>query len=501
MTAQPPHVSPSNEERSYLVLRIVVFISGLLFYLLDYVPVAAISQRTMMAVGLASIAVGTAIMFAGMVRGISVAKMMVWAAPVDFVAFAFFSALAGPLDPLFPVGILFAVLFAMVLPRQQAIPLAIAVGVSYLVGNAFSPAHTALTLSLAAFKCLLIGLIGVLVSGTVERMRLREHDVARVVAEREAVNAQLERRVSELQAVSEITEVIHSSLDFDEVGALVLDIISKVINIEALCVFVLDQEKSEALFSASVGIPRDPGDASGSEFRLADIESHFTCLRVFDHGSLSVLFCAPGDEIERLTEDDRLVIHAVASEFVVAVENSRLYKLTRRLAVTDELTGMSNYRYFQQRLDDEIVRAKRYEKHLSMLMMDADNFKDFNDRYGHIAGDRALAEFAQILASLVREVDVVARYGGEEFAIILPETDAAGAYVVAEKIREALSDHTFADADGRRCCTLTVSIGIATFPTYAHDRESLLREADDALYRAKDSGKDRVCTPIRAREA
>ncbi len=161
-----------------------------------------------------------------------------------------------------------------------------------------------------------------------------------------------------------------------------------------------------------------------------------------------VLFCSTAEDMEGLTDEDRIVIYALASELVVAVENSRLYKLTRRLAVTDELTGMSNYRYLQQRLDEEVTRAKRYGKHLSLLMMDADDFKGFNDRYGHIAGDMALAEFGGVLASIVREVDVVARYGGEEFAIVLPETDAAGAYVVAEKIREAIASHLFPDADG-----------------------------------------------------
>jgi diguanylate cyclase (GGDEF)-like protein len=185
----------------------------------------------------------------------------------------------------------------------------------------------------------------------------------------------------------------------------------------------------------------------------------------------------------------------VASELVVAVENSRLYELTSRLAITDELTGLANYRHLQLRLDEELARAKRYGKHLSLLMLDADHFKEFNDAQGHVAGDVALAELGSIMGGLVREVDVAARYGGEEFSVVLPETDVAGAYVTAEKIREAIEVHEFADAEGQRTCRLTVSIGLASYPAHGQDKDSVLREADDALYHAKRGGKNRVRAP------
>jgi len=102
-----------------------------------------------------------------------------------------------------------------------------------------------------------------------------------------------------------------------------------------------------------------------------------------------------------------------------------------------------------------------------------------------------------VLSGAVREIDIVARYGGEEFSIALPQTDAAGAFVVAEKVREAVRTHQFKDTLGVQCCSLTVSIGLATYPTHAPDKDALLREADDALYRAKNGGKDRVRTPLR----
>lgn len=487
----------TNDERTYLVVRTVVVVVGIGFYIFGYLPTQQPSERTLMAWGLILSAVPTVLMFLSVARRAwPVSTMMLWVAPADFASYTILSSLTTVLDPMFPIAVIFATLFAMTLRRRQANLLSIGVAASYFYGNLLSRPNMPLAMALTSFKALLIVVISILVSSAVERRRARERDVERAIAERELANEQLERRVHELQAVSQITEAIHSSLDLDEVGVLVLDIMSKVLHIDALCVFVLDEEKNETLFSASVGVPREGGTTEAGP-ALADIESHFTCLRVFSHDGSTVLFCAPGDDVERLTEDDRLVIHTVASELVVAVENSRLYKLTRRLAVTDELTGMHNYRFFQARLDEEIGRAIRYEKHVSLLMLDADDFKGFNDRYGHIAGDRALAEFGGVLAGLVRGVDVLARYGGEEFAVLLPETDAAGAYVVAEKIREAFSAHVFADAEGTRCCNLTVSIGVATYPDHADDKEALLREADDALYRAKNGGRDRVCAPAR----
>jgi diguanylate cyclase (GGDEF)-like protein len=211
-----------------------------------------------------------------------------------------------------------------------------------------------------------------------------------------------------------------------------------------------------------------------------------------DRGGLMVIFCASGERLERLGSEDRLVLTSVANELAVAVENSELYKLTRRLAITDELTGLFNYRYLLERSEDEIGRAKRFGRSLSLLMIDADEFKVYNDTHGHVAGDVALAELAQTMREAVRDIDIVCRYGGEEFAILLPETDGEGAFVVAEKVREAVAAHAFQNGDGQRTEQLTVSIGLSTYPGTAADREDLLRRADDALYVVKRSGRNRV---------
>lgn len=501
MTSEQPVIRMGDEERTYIALRVVALAVGIALYALGYLPVRLPSQRGLSLWALILIGVGTVIVLAAALEGRRpVSRMMLWVLPLDLVGVGVYTWIVSPQDALFGLCILLVVLYSMIVSRPAAIFVACAMAAAYLGGHLIAAVETPVGFTLVGLESLTIGLVGVVASNSIERQRERENEVAAAIEEREQVNEQLARRVGELQAVAEITEIIHSSLDFDEVGTLVLEIIAKAVGFSSLAIFVLDKEKSETLFSAGVGIVRRAGMRDDDALGLGEVEDHLTCQRVFDHGSTMVLFCGAAEDIDNLSDEDKLVVYALASELAVAVENSRLYKLTRRLAVTDELTGLSNYRHLQQRLDDEILRAKRFGKSLSLLMLDADDFKSYNDSYGHVAGDEALAEFAGVLRSALREVDLPARYGGEEFAVILPETDAPGAFVVAEKIRESFANHAFPGGEGGRSCTLTVSIGVATYPTYASDQDSLLREADDALYRAKTGGKNRVCTPRRPSE-
>lgn len=355
--------------------------------------------------------------------------------------------------------------------------------------------HTSSITSKAGVLIILGGVVAYVTSKQVENQERLEAQ-GREVSE---LNDRLERSVAELRAVTEITELIHSTLEVETVGATLLEILEKVINIPAGSLYVVDKAKQETIFSASSLGAASSRTYSGLELAgalpVGSPDSALSCIELVDHNQILVVFCADSAAIDGLSPDDRIVLSAVASELVVAVENSRLYRLTKRLAITDELTDLYNYRYLQQRLDDEMGRADRYSKRLSLLMLDLDDFKRINDTYGHIVGDQVLAEVGQLLKSTVREVDVVARYGGEEFTIILPETDASGAFIVAEKIREAISMHRFPDAEGGHSIHLTVSIGLSSYPVHAYDKESLLRSADDAVYHAKESGKDRVRAP------
>ena len=164
----------------------------------------------------------------------------------------------------------------------------------------------------------------------------------------------------------------------------------------------------------------------------------------------------------------------------------------RRLAVTDGLTGLYNHRYFQEKLDSEVLRAERFNTPMSLLMLDVDYFKKFNDTHGHPAGDEVLKRMAFLLVENVREVDTVARYGGEEFVIILPQTDKAQAMAVAEKIRSIVEETKFPNEQTQPGGQLTTSIGVGSLPDDGHTAADILHKADDALYSAKETGRNRV---------
>lgn len=172
---------------------------------------------------------------------------------------------------------------------------------------------------------------------------------------------------------------------------------------------------------------------------------------------------------------------------------ARARSLLIEKANTDAVTGLNNHRHFQERLAVEFSRAARYGSRLSLVMIDIDHFKLFNDMNGHPAGDDALREIAAIVSAQVRDVDIAARYGGEEFAIILPETGYPQADILAQRIRQAAEEHVF-ERTSPQCRSLTVSIGVAEFPSHCSDKASLLRAADGALYRAKMMGRNMVVT-------
>jgi diguanylate cyclase (GGDEF)-like protein len=168
-----------------------------------------------------------------------------------------------------------------------------------------------------------------------------------------------------------------------------------------------------------------------------------------------------------------------------------------RLATTDALTGMLNRRAFFDRYGVEFRRSMRYGRPLAVIMIDLDDFKVLNDRWGHPFGDYMLSEMARVISSNVRESDVIARYGGEEFVLLLPETTREAAAVVAEKLRVAVDGHEFRSEDlpsrGSAAEHVTISAGVTALPTATPvDSDELVSRADRALYRAKRSGKNRV---------
>jgi diguanylate cyclase (GGDEF)-like protein len=189
-------------------------------------------------------------------------------------------------------------------------------------------------------------------------------------------------------------------------------------------------------------------------------------------------------------EDDLRLLGAIAAHAAMALRNADRYEEMLERAQRDALTGLANHGHFWKSLETEVKRASRYGRPLSLVMLDVDHFKAFNDERGHLEGDHALATVARELAERSRVHDLPARYGGEEFAVLLPETDAAGAASFGEKIRAAVE--CLGIASPAEEGVLTVSVGTATLPGDEVDASALVHRADEKLYEAKAAGRNRV---------
>ena len=184
-------------------------------------------------------------------------------------------------------------------------------------------------------------------------------------------------------------------------------------------------------------------------------------------------------------------LQTLARQAAIAVENVQLHTEARRASITDPLTGQWNYRYLSMMLNQEVERANRFQRPLSVAMLDLDHFKRVNDTFGHAKGDAVLREFAQRVSGQIREVDTFARYGGEEFVLVLPETTRGGAERLAQRIATVVHEHPFC-AESDHTVAITASIGVAVFPINGSTAPLLLRAADKALYQAKRDGRNRV---------
>jgi diguanylate cyclase (GGDEF)-like protein len=192
---------------------------------------------------------------------------------------------------------------------------------------------------------------------------------------------------------------------------------------------------------------------------------------------------------------DLSVIDLVAPQIALALERAEWQQRANQfqlMSITDPLTGLHNRRYLEARLAEELSRSKRYNYPLSFMMIDIDDFKLYNDRNGHQAGDRALEITAQCLHAVLRKVDVASRYGGEEFSILLPQTSLEEAGVIADRIRRKIMTTAFPHGKSQPLANVTVSIGLSTFSPSLDSAEAIVRAADRALYHAKNHGKNRA---------
>lgn len=191
-----------------------------------------------------------------------------------------------------------------------------------------------------------------------------------------------------------------------------------------------------------------------------------------------------------LSKEDHEFLETLSASIVTIIKNFQLYEKQKELATIDGMTGLFNHRYFQETLSREISRAQRYGDTLALLYMDIDHFKKFNDTYGHQVGDEVLKIVSRTIRRNLRDSDIPCRYGGEELVAILPGTDLKGGSIAAEKIRKAVQSLDL-PVNGKTV-KITISVGVASYPINATDKQSLIEAADEALYLAKEGGRNQV---------
>jgi len=249
----------------------------------------------------------------------------------------------------------------------------------------------------------------------------------------------------------------------------------------------LDEDKIFSIFRMSLERFLKVSDCRflKSELELTKFRD-YTVLPLTIHKNTLGYLVAGGIDIKDIEE-----FNILAQQFLFGIKRALLYKEVQETAITDSLTQVCSRRYFMERLTEELLRSGKFKLHLSFVMIDVDNFKNFNDQYGHLVGDAILREVARAVKETIRSMDFIGRYGGEELCIVLAETDKAQALLAAERIRQAVEGRSVRVYD--EVMKVTVSVGISTYPEDAQSDKSLIEKADKALYQAKLSGKNKVC--------
>ncbi len=340
------------------------------------------------------------------------------------------------------------------------------------------------------------------------------------VAESEVIR---KNRLKSFNALEDVYRSLAPVLDRDELYETILAKSSELVGAERGTLMILDNKDNVLTVKASVGIDRKITDdlrikagegisgatvANGIPVVVKDIEleapqrknmpayktkSFISLPLKFDNRVIGVINIADKVSGEVFSEEDLHLLVTFANYASIALERGAYYSMSEELkllSMTDPLTGLFNRRYFHERIFEEIERVKRHSECFTTFMIDIDNFKGFNDRYGHTVGDEVLKSVARTIRDAVRSMDVVARYGGEEFAVILPHTSKRDSEEIAERMRKDIEKN--AVATGGLPARPTVSIGVAEFPHDAGNIDDLINRADRAMYIAKRLGKNRV---------
>jgi len=335
-------------------------------------------------------------------------------------------------------------------------------------------------------------------------------------------NHELQIKIGELEILLQVNSLTSQTLDRDETLEAMKKLFLSKFNLDEYILMLKTESEKELEIASFHGITLEKGVwvevdeknvilhevfKKGESIYIADLTSdgHYNFLGLIGRqGSLLSLPLISEEktvigilslhrpEPRAFSEEEIDFLQLMTLHAAGVIDKTILFQNTQVLAYTDALTSIFNRRYFDQRYTREILRARRYKRNLSVLMIDIDHFKVYNDTFGHLMGDKVLQKVAQVLETELRRADVVCRYGGEEFVVILPEIDLHNAYYVAEKLRNAVISSTFSGDEKMSGKGITISLGVAAFPENGDTEKMVLGKADEALYKAKERGRNQV---------
>ncbi len=314
------------------------------------------------------------------------------------------------------------------------------------------------------------------------------------------------KEVDHLSTLREIALAINSTIELEEILPTIAYVVQGALDIRKLTIYELapggiavpviakfgrDLIKRDRLEGETVHVEGTPfGDAIATRMPVllnSDYNSGAYVPLFAKNVAVGVMRLEDHADGSPFRQEDTSLFQAIGSMIAIAINNAQLYAL----AVTDGLTGLYVRRYFDLRMDEEIDQAARYERSFSLMMIDIDHFKKFNDAHGHQTGDMVLQQFAQILRDNTRKSDICCRYGGEEMSIILPETTISEAAILANKLCGAIRDFAFTGT-AEQALSVTASIGVAAYGPEYKVPAQMVEAADQCLYRAKELGRNRV---------
>jgi diguanylate cyclase (GGDEF)-like protein len=301
----------------------------------------------------------------------------------------------------------------------------------------------------------------------------------------------------------EVISIIHSTLNIDELKSKASKLIQSHFKTSKHLLLVNDPTKNKFVFICGRGFSEE--SSAQIITKLLEIKDSFSvleencvvkindceevsCVVLKSKKKLIGVFVSVDPLIESLNYTDREFLQILALSVLYTYTNATIYEMTKKLAIWDNKTKLYNYRYFLQRLSNEVARARRYGRKLSVIAFDIDNFKEVNNRLGHLAADRILLDLASLVKTSIRVVDIPSRFGGDEFFILLPETDISGAEVVAERLKNLIESQLFPLNQTKNRIKLTISYGIAELKDNMTARE-IMNAADNSLMENKKAKK------------